>query len=76
MSELYVRVDGLVWLKVERHFLFLAFVREDRADEQHQAIRGNSIVQFETLLSTRDSGQDRETVNAGFDVGGSSVFLR
>ena len=28
-----VRVDGLVRLEIEGNFLFLAFVREDRADE-------------------------------------------
>ncbi len=63
-------------LKIERDFLFLAFVCEDRADEEHETVGGNSVVELEPLLSAGDGRQDGETVDSGFNVGRRAVFLR
>lgn len=71
-----VRVDGLVRLKIKRNFLFLAFVSEDRADEEHEAVGGHSVVELEPLLGAGDGCQDGETVDSGFNVGCCTVFLR
>ena len=71
-----VRIDRLVGLEVEGNFLFLALIREDGADEQHQTVRGHPVVQLETLLGGCDGGEHGETVDSGFDVGGRSILLR
>ena len=71
-----VRIDWLVRLEVEGNFLFLAFIRQDRADEQHQTVRGHPVVQLETLLGRGDGSEHGETVNPGLDVGGRSILLR
>ena len=63
-------------LEVEGNFLFLALVREDGADEQHQTVRRHPVVELETLLGRGDSGEHGETIDPGFDVGGRSVLLR
>ena len=62
--------------KVEGDLLFLAFVRQDCADEQDQTIWWNTIVQFQPLLGACDRGQHRQSVDPGLDVGRSTEFLR
>ena len=63
-------------LEVEGNFLFLALVREDGADEQHQTVRRHPVVELETLLGGGDGGEHGETIDPGFDVRGRSVLLR
>ena len=72
----HIRVDGLVRLEIERDLLFLPLVGQNRADEQHEAVRWHTCVQLQTLLGTRNRSQNRETVDTGLDVGRSTVFLR
>jgi len=62
--------------KVEGDLLLLAFVGQDRSDEQDQAVWWNTIVQFEPLLSAGDRGQHGQSVDSGLDVRRSTVFLR
>ena len=62
--------------KVEGDLLFLAFVGQDRPDEQDQAVRWNTIVQFQPLLSAGDRSQHGQSIDSGFDVRRSAVFLR
>ena len=71
-----IRVDRFMGLKVERNFLFLAFVCQDRTDEQDQTVRRHSRVEFETLLGGSDCGEDGLSVDARLDVGRCTVFLR
>ena len=63
-------------LEVEGNFLFLALVREDGADEQHQTVRRHPVVEFETLLGGGNGGEHGQSVDTRLDVGGRSVFLR
>ena len=70
-----LRVDRLVGFKIKGYFLFLSFFGQDGAYKQYQAIRRDSTVQLQPLLSTRDSCQDRETIDPGLDVGRSAVLL-
>ena len=70
------RVDGFVRFKVEGDLLLLAFVGQDRSDEQDQAVWWNTIVQFQPLLSASDRGQHGQSVDPGLDVRRSTIFLR
>lgn len=49
------RIDGLVGFEVEGHFFLLPFVRENRADEDDEAIVRASGVKLETSLRGCDS---------------------
>ena len=71
-----VRIDRLVRLEIEGNFLFLAFVREDRADEENEAIRWYTVIKLQALLSTCDRCKHRQPVDARLDVGCGTVFLR
>jgi len=62
--------------KVERDLLFLAFVGQDRPNEQNQAVWWNTVVQFQPLLSAGDRGQHGQSVDSGLDIRRSAVFLR
>ena len=70
------RVDRLVGFKVEGDLLFLAFVGQDRSDEQDKTVWWNTIVQLQPLLGTGDRGQYGQSVDPGLDVGCSTIFLR
>lgn len=62
--------------KIEGDLFFLAFVGQDRPDEQDQAVWWNTVVQLQPLLSTGDRGQHGQSVDPGLDVRRSTVFLR
>ena len=71
----HIRVDGLVRLKIKRHLLFLAFISQDSADEENEPVGRHSVIQLETLLSTRDGSQHRQPIDTRLDVRGRAVFL-
>jgi hypothetical protein len=62
--------------KIERNFLFLPLVGQDRPNEQDEAIWWDAVVQLQPLLGTGDRSQYGQSVNTGLDVGRSTVFLR
>jgi len=62
--------------KIEGDLLFLAFVGQDRPDEQDQAVWWNTIVQFQPLLGAGDRGQHGQSIDSGLYVRRSAVFLR
>ena len=63
-------------LEIERDLLLLALIRQDRSDEQHEAIWRDTVVQLQTLLRTGDGCKHRETIDTRFDVRRSTVLLR
>ena len=55
-------------LEIERNFLLLAFIRQNRSDEEDQAVWRNAAVKLEPLLRTGDGSEYRKTIDSGFDV--------
>jgi hypothetical protein len=66
-------VDGFEGLKVDVDFALLTFACDNFTTVDDEAIRWDFGVELQTLLGGRDGRQDGETVDAGFDVGGSSL---
>ena len=62
--------------EVERDFLFFTFVSQNCSNEKHEAIWGNTIVQFQPLLSACNCSKHRQTIDSRFDVWGRTKFLR
>lgn len=71
-----LRVNGLVRLEVERDLFLFTLVGEDSANEQDKPIGRDTIIEFESLLGARNSGEYGEAVNTGLDVGSRPEFLR
>jgi hypothetical protein len=69
------RVNRLMRLKIKGYFLLLSFVREDRPDEEDQAVGRHSAVEFKTLLRARDRSQHGEAINARLDIRCCAIFL-
>lgn len=62
-------------LEIKRDLFLLAFVCEDCTNEKYKTVRGDPIVELETLLGTGDRSQDRKTIDAGLDIRCGAVFL-
>lgn len=68
-------VYGLERLKVNVNLPLLSFRGDDFTTVDDQSIRGNFVVQFETLLSGGNGRQNGKSVHARLDVGGSTLWL-
>ena len=68
VDGLDARVDGLVRLEIERDLLFLSFIREDRSNEEHEAVGWDTVIQLETLLGRGDGCKHGETIDTRLDV--------
>lgn len=62
-------VDGLERLEIDVDLSFLAFLGQDFTTVHNQTVRGDLVVQLETLLGGGNSGQDRLSVDTRLDVG-------
>ena len=73
---MHIRVNWLVGLKIERYFLFLAFICKDSPHEQNEAVWRYAVVQLQPLLGAGDGSEHRETIDTRFNVRRSTVLLR
>jgi hypothetical protein len=64
-----------VRFKIEGDLLFLAFVCQDRSNEQDKTVWWNTIVQLQPLLGTGYRGQYGQPVDPGLDVRRGTIFL-
>jgi len=75
VAEVERGVDGLEGLKVDVYLALLPLIGDHRSAIDDEAVFGAFAVKLETLLGGGDSSEDGEAVDAGFDVGGSAVFV-
>jgi hypothetical protein len=66
-------VDGLERLEIDVDLSLLAFLGQDFTTVDDQTIRGDLVVQLETLLGGGNSGQDGLSVDSRLDVGGGTL---
>lgn len=69
-----VRIDGFVWLKIERNLLLLSFIREDRTNINNKSIRWHSVVELQALLRACDRREHGKPVDTRFDIRRCSVL--
>lgn len=53
VAEVERGVDGLEWLEIPAHLLFLTLLCDDRATVQHQPVRGHSRIKPNTKTTYR-----------------------
>jgi len=66
-------VDGLEGLKVDVNLPLLSFRGDNFTTVNNQSIRGNLVVQLETLLGGGNGRQNGESVHSRLDVGGGTL---
>lgn len=75
VAEVERGVDGLERLEVDVDFALLAFGGDDFTAVDNETIWGDFGVKLEALLGRGNGRQDRQTVDARFDVGGGALGL-
>lgn len=73
VTEVQRGIDGLEGLEVDVDLALLAFGGDDFTAVDNEAIGRDFGVELQALLGGRDSRKDGQTVDAGFDVGGSAL---
>jgi len=73
VTQIQGRVDGLERLEVNINLPLLALGRNNFTAVYHEPVRRHFVVQFETLLSRCDGGQNGLTVDSRLDVGGGTL---
>ena len=66
-------VDGLEGLEIDVDLSLLSFLGQDFTTVDDQTIRGDLVVQLETLLGRGNGGQDGLSVDSRLDVGGGTL---
>jgi hypothetical protein len=66
-------VDGLEGLEIDVDLSLLAFLGQDFTTVDDQTIRGDLVVQLQTLLGRGNGGQDGLSVDSRLDVGGGTL---
>jgi hypothetical protein len=66
-------VDGLEGLEIDVDLSLLSFLGQDFTTVDDQAVRGDLVVQLETLLGRGNGGQDGLSVDSRLDVGGGTL---
>jgi len=75
VAQIQRRVDGFERFEIDVDLFFFAVVGDDGAAVDDQAVGRDFVVELEPLLYGRDGGQDGESVDAGFDVGGGAELV-
>lgn len=66
-------VDGLERLEIDVDLSLLSFLGQDFTTVDDQTVRGDLVVQLETLLGRGNGGQDGLSVDSRLDVGGGTL---
>jgi len=75
VTQVQRRVDGLEWLEINVDLSLFSFRGNDFTTVDDQPVRGNLVVEFETLLGGCDSREDGKAIDSGFDVGCSTLEI-
>ena len=69
VTEIERRVDGLEWFEVNVNLPFLSFGGDNFTTVDDQAIRGDLVIELETLLCGCNGREDGKSVDTRLDVG-------
>ena len=68
-------IDRLERFEIDVDLSFFSFGSDDFTTVDNEPIGGDFVIELQTLLGGGDSGQHRETIDAGFDVGSGTLCV-
>ena len=75
VAQIQRRVDWFERFEIDVDLLLFPVVGDDGSAVDDQSVGRDFVVELEPLLHGRDGGQDGESVDAGFDVGGGAELV-